>query len=298
MIKDHNDTGLAEFSVTIMLGLSLFFLGPLLVVLSRTAPSTISICLAYFSSMVLLLAIWLAIGNSPFAARLLLAMVPGTGLGLLTLSEGGGAIAFAELALIVPLASVPSFFLRSLGYRMTRFQAKSAARDVSSCARPVQFTLRQLFGLTAVVAIYAFLARLITGKNELDVDGVEVMALFAVLSLSAAAAAWAALAVTRPAIRLISVGTVTGAIAIVLAMVFGRGDPLWRMTIATWPPIHTLMVGAELILFREIGYRLVRLPPTPSASATDPALNDVNQPTSPSITSDSASSADCADFRG
>jgi hypothetical protein len=262
MIKDHNDTGLAEFSMAIMLGLSLFFLGPLLVVLSRTAPSTISICLAYFSSMALLLAIWLAIGNSPFAARLLLAMVPGMGLGLIALSEGRRAAALAELiVLIVPLASVPSFFLRSLGYRLTRFQAKSAARDASSCAQPLQFTLRQLFGLTAVVAIYAFLARMLTAKNERDVDGVEVMALFAVLSLSAAAASWAALAVTRPGIRLISVGSVTGAIAIVLAMVFGRGDPLWRMTIATWPPIHTLMVGAELILFREIGYRLVRLPP-------------------------------------
>jgi hypothetical protein len=267
MIKDHNDTGLAEFSVTIMLGLSLFFLGPLLVVLSRTAPSTAPICLAYFSSMASLLAIWMALGNSPFAARLLLAMLPGAALGLLTLRE---ELSNLLLALVVPLASLPSFGFRSLGYALVRFQAKSAAREAPKDARRLQFTLRHLFGLTAVAAIYAFVARILGGERE--VYGAAVVVLVVVLSLSAGAAAWAVLGPGKPGVRLVSVVAMTGVIASGLAAAFGFGppDPEWIQPFGIWGALHALIVGMELLLFREIGYRLVRRPLAENVRAQAP----------------------------
>jgi hypothetical protein len=235
MTKHHNDTDMASFSVAIMLGLSLFVVGPIVAVLGRNVPWTAFICLAYFSSMACLPAIWLAIGNSPVAARVSLAVLPGTALGLLTFREEF-VVFFALLALIVPLVSLPSFGLRSFGYRLVRFPAKSAARDVPHHATPLQFTLRQLFGLTATVAVYAFAGRLIADNfiadnNEHIVDSAAVMVLIVVLSASAAAAAWAALGLSKPVIRLFSVATITGAVALVIATAFGPLDPEWILQI-------------------------------------------------------------------
>ena len=258
MVEHRNDTDVATYSVAIMLGLSLFVIGPLLAALGRYAPWAEIACFAYFSSMACLLAVWLAIGNSPLVARLLLSMQPGMLLGL-AFSRFGVA-EFTLTALLVPLASLPSFGVRSLGYRLVRFHAKSAAHEAPTSAGPLQFTLRHLFGLTAAVAVYAFIGRMLGGRNEGDDYGAAVVVLFVVLSLSAAAAAWAALAPRKPGLRLFSVAAMTGVIALVLAMIFGPLDPEWILPFGIWGALHALMVGTELLLFREIGYRLVRTP--------------------------------------
>ena len=257
MIKDHNDTDMATYSVAIMLGLSMFVLGPLLTVFIGIVPWGKPICFAYFSSMTCLLALWLAIGNSPFSAQLSIAILPGTALGLLTLRHDSVAL-FPLLASIVPLLALPSSGLRSLGYQLVRIRAKSAS-EMPLNERPIQFSLRHLFGLSAAVAIYAFVgSKLLADNDTLNEVAVAALVLFGVLSVSASAAAWAALSLTKPGIRLLLAAAVTGGVAMVLATAY-VGESEQILQAGGWLALHTLMVGGELLLFREVGYRLVRV---------------------------------------
>jgi hypothetical protein len=259
-MQHHNESSIAVYSVAIMLGLSVLFLGPLLTVLAQAAAwwCTESMRNAYFSGMGCLLAIWLAVGKSAIWLRLALATLPGIAWGLAFRNSNGLDSAIA--AILVPLASLPSFGIRSLGYRLVRIRARAAREEKPIAPGPIQFSLRQLFGLTAAVAVYAFVGRL-AAKTE----GPFMVAFFVLLSLSGACAARAALGWRHALRRLFVIAVISGAIPFLVLTL--SDDDSWPhlkwllVRIFTgWAAFHLLVVGAALTLFREVGYRLIRLP--------------------------------------
>jgi hypothetical protein len=264
-MDEQRDFG-AGCSTALMLGLSPLFLGPCLAGLNRLVPWTWPLNMAYFSAMICTLAIWLAIGTVTLWIRLSVAMLPGTAVGLLIygvkfpeMPHESHVTEFVMLALLVPLASLPSFGLRSLGYRLIFIGGNPANAAAPPYAQPFQFSLRQLFGLTVVVAVYAFFARLLAANDvQASHDGAQ-MVVFVLLALGAAGAAWATLARERPLSRLSLVSLISGSIMLLLGLSFGaRGSE--DLLGVVWLALHPLIIGAALALFREIGYRLVRSP--------------------------------------
>jgi hypothetical protein len=257
-MQHHNDSSVAVYSVAIMLVLSVLFLGPLLVILARGSDWGMAICSAYFSGMGYLLAIWLAIGNSAIWLRLPLATLPGIAWGL-TFRNHSMDIAVA--AILVPLASLPILAIRSLGYRLIRVRARSAREEKPIEPGPLQFSLRELFGLTAAVAIYAFVGKLAADSKR---GGAFSIALLVWLSLSGAGSAWAALGWRYPLRRLFVIAVISGIIPF-LVMAFSE-DGSWPhlkwmfvRLFSGWAALHPLVIGAALALFREVGYRFIRL---------------------------------------
>ncbi len=258
-------------SVALMLGLSPAFLGPCLLGLGAVFPWTWPLCMAYFSGMVCVLAIWLAIGKSPLWLRLPAAMLPGTavgvvvfGLGYSEMPERERMIEIAVFTLLVPAASLPSFGLRSLGYRLV-LPWNEREGEPTGDAKPLQFSLRQLFALTAAVALYAFFAKLLAGNDaRFSDEAASEMLLFVHLSLSASGATWAALGRARAVARLLLIAVISGSLMLVLALSFGARESEALFGVV-WLTLHPLVIGAALWLFREIGYRLVRMPPAENA---------------------------------
>jgi hypothetical protein len=266
-IEESRDHG-GGSSVALMLGLSPLFLGPCLVFVGALFPWSWPLCFAYFSGMVCVLAIWLAISNRSLCLRVPLAMLPGTALGLVifglgypNMPERERMIEIAVFALLVPAASLPSFGLRALRYRLV-LPWNQQESEPASDANPFQFSLRQLFGLTAAVALYAFVARLLADNDahQSDVNGAQII-IFVVLSLSAAGAAWATLGRRDVFIRLLLVAATSGSIVFLMSVHFAE-HTLSLLFASGWAALHPLVVGAALGLFREIGYRLIRMPPT------------------------------------
>jgi hypothetical protein len=225
---------------------------------------------AILTALSSLLAIWLAFGAASFPRRAALAVLPGVLLSLpiLTSSYGldrGVLIVSLTLVSLAPLISSPSFALRSLGYRLVRLHCPQASREIRIDDRPIQFSLRQLFGLTAAVAICAFFARLI-GQQPIDgvhtleqiggvhhFDGLVIVGNLAVLASSAAGVAWIALGQRNPA-RLLLVSATAGAIASLLL-----GVPYPSLVTATWMALSALLTAGILLMFRRLGYRLLRV---------------------------------------
>jgi hypothetical protein len=269
-MEEQRDFG-AGCSTALMLGLSPLFLGPCLAGLNSLVPWTWPLNMAYFSGMICTLAIWLATGTVTLWVRLSVAMLPGTAFGLLIygvkfpeMPHESHVTEFAMLALLVPLASLPSFGLRSLGYRLIFIRGNKAKAAAPPYARPLQFSLRQLFGLTFVVAVYAFFARLLAANNvQASNDGAQ-MVVFVLLALGAAGAAWAALGPVRPATRLLLIALISGSVMLLLRLGFGARNSESYLGVV-WLTLHPLVIGSALALFREIGYRLVRIPPTENA---------------------------------
>jgi hypothetical protein len=231
--------------------------------------------MAYFSGLICTLAIWLALSNTSFLARWVAATLPGPAIGLFiyALKHPNAVLGFyfrefIVLTLVVPLASLPSLGLRSLGYRLVRSRTKIVASGASGDVPPLQFSLKHLFGVTVVVAIYAFIARFLADADDHSSASGAQMLVLMLLATSAAGAASATLALDRPVIRLFMVSVISASIMLLLSLGFGAREELWLSVV--WLALHPLVIGAALTLFREIGYRLIRLPPSESPSAQVP----------------------------
>lgn len=190
------------------------------------------------------LAIWLAVGDAPFVSRIILAFSPGLFFGIPALATWNwrGIAIYFILVLVVPLASLPTFVLKWLGYRLSQLADPRAGRELKLDERPIQFSLRHLFILTAAVAVCTAAAKLISQ----------------LLQQSAAAASWATLGIPHPTPRLLTVSAVSGAACLLLLAPFdfGFNDV---MLFSTWVAANAFMTGGFLLFFRRMGYRLLRV---------------------------------------
>ncbi len=206
------------------------------------------------------LAIWLAVGDAPVVSRIMLAVSPGLFFGIPALATWNwhGIAIYFFLVLVVPLGSLPTFIMKWLGYRLTQLADPRVGRERRLDERPIQFSLRHLFILTAAVAVCAAAAKLISQVLQQRAAGPAIVAGFLLAAISAAAAAWAALGSPHPTPRLLTVSAVSGAAcSLMLAPFdFGFNDVMLFSTLAA---ANTFMTGGLLLLFRRMGYRLLRV---------------------------------------
>jgi hypothetical protein len=236
---------------------------------ARTAPPEIlqAAVAAFVSSEGSLVAIWIAFGSHSLPVRLAIA-VPGAAMIFVPFfieDRPDAAAMFATALLLVVIVAIPLLLMRATGRRLIRFVTDDDAKDWQRDENPAQFTLRQMFGWTLAVAMVAGLARLVAGTDDFRHDMPrELLATGAVcLACGAMAygAAWAALGRRNPAARLAGVAAIATllgwAILMLLSIPFGAPVEAVFMVMA-WVVLDALMTGCALLLFRAVGFRLVR----------------------------------------
>jgi Ca2+/H+ antiporter len=172
-------------------------------------------------------------------------------------------------ASLVSLSALPGFAFQSLGFRLVRFANPAAEADDQSESRPVQFSLRQIFVLTLVIAIIvALTANLFVDESE-KLAAARLVGLLALLGLSAASVAITALAVRFPFRRSVMVAVGYGAITFLLVAPFVNSISL-SLGVSGWSTMNALFSGGALLLYRRLGFRIVRPPPTECALPEKP----------------------------
>ena len=235
-----------------------------------------------------LVAIWIAFGRRPLPIRLTFA-IPGVAVVFLPyfiMSDGaapfpfgirsvlrdsaiaGGAIAFVFDILLVVGVSVPLLTARIAGWRLIQFVTDADAINARSGRSPTQFTLRQMFGWTLAAAMVAGLARLVVRPDYYRFDAVTILLVEArsclVCSAVALSVMWAALGRGRPSRRLLIVAAGTGLLTF-LGLTLLKYGVLAIFEIVSSAVLDALMTYCGLLLFRRIGYRLIRSRRTQSA---------------------------------
>jgi hypothetical protein len=190
-------------------------------------------------------------------------------------SGGAGGIALAELLgvsltiilfMVLPVVLVLAV-VRRLGWRLVLFSSKPPPAGA-----PLRFTVRHLLALTAVVAGFLsagyYLRPLATFEQNalwvppgtsawvhVAVAAVRVLAFLAAPLL----AVWASLGVGRPGLRLLIAGFLCLALGFLPRYYFG-GAVADHALLAGAVVLHLAFIAATLLVFRAVGYRLVRHP--------------------------------------
>jgi hypothetical protein len=211
------------------------------------------VAVSLVSGIATLFVLWVGLGTHPAWIRLTGALLLGIGFadgpkGFLGLTMGWAA------ASIGFIAALPSFTFWVFGSRLVKFS--SAAEAESAVATGPRFTLRQIFVVTAAVAIAALLLRGLFSPESGPVFGAQVLGVLAVVSLSAPASAIAALGRRNPIRRSFAVAGLFGIVAFVFLELFPNlaEQPL---EIVAWAMLNLLFSAGALLLYRRIGFRLV-----------------------------------------
>jgi hypothetical protein len=217
---------------------------------------------AFMSAEASLVAIWMAFGKRPLPVRLALA-VPGVAIVFLPVFRWpNGALALGGGIIAVVVGALPLLAARAWGWRLMRFSTVTDAENWRPADNPMQFTLRQMFGWTLAVAMIAGLMRLVFRPEDfrsgmgvsLLMDGAVCIACGCV----ALAAVWATLGRRYPLRRLIGVVVVAGLVALLILGMFSVNDQTFIMITVGWAALNALLTCLGLLLFRPVGFRLVR----------------------------------------
>ncbi len=227
---------------------------------------------AFMSAEGSLVAIGIAFGSRPLPVRLALA-VPGVAVVFIPgLTLPNGVLAFGMGLILVVIGSLPSLAARATGWQVVRFSTMTDGANWQPGEMPMQFTLRQMFSWTLAVAMVAGLLRLLIRPEDfrpgMGADLLIGAAVCIAWGVVALAAVWATLGRRHPCRRLLGVVVITGLVALLLLWLFGANDQVRRM-VAGWATLNALLTGFGLLLFRPVGFRLVRLGRT-IASAKHP----------------------------
>jgi hypothetical protein len=255
--------------------------------------------LAFPSGLWCLFLVWVGVGLASFQTRLSLALLPGLVAGLLVfgaseLSVQEKVIDYIAVVSLLPFSALPTMAIGWLGFRLIKFRTVDEEREYPVDPRPIQFSLRQLFTLTVLIAVLAFFGKSVV--HEWSWEVATCTSLLAILSLSTSAVALISFGRRTPTLRLLVVAIVCGMIGFLFMQMSGKPLDLC-IEFSVWAASNALTTGAAIMLYRWQGYRLVRLPPTQNASL-EPTVEDVDPSTSTSIEHGTNSSRDCADIRG
>ena len=235
-----------------------------------------------------LVAIWIAFSSRPLPIRLIFA-IPGVAVAFLpclVMSDRaalfpfgvrsvlrdsaitGGAIVFVFDILLVLGVSVPLLAVRIAGWRLIKLVKGADPINAHSSQNPKQFTLRQMFGWTLAAAMVAGLARLVVRPDYYRFGVVTILLVEARSCLACSAVAlsvmWAALGRGRPSRRLLIVAAGTGLLTF-LGLSLQKYGVLAIFEIVSSAVFDALLIYCGLLLFRRIGYRLIRSQRTFSA---------------------------------
>jgi hypothetical protein len=225
----------------------------------------IAMCLAaaFMTAEGGLVGIWIGFARRPLPVRLALA-VPGVAVvcsPFLTLPSGGGAVALGGALIVVVVGSVPLLTARAAGFEVIRFSTGTDRAGCEPGESPMQFTLRQMFSWTLAVAMVAGLFRLVFRPDDFRpgmgatflMDG----ALCIGCGVVAFAATWATLGRRHSGRRLLAVVMLTGLAALAILWLFSAPDEV-VLVVTGWAALASLLTCFGLLLFRRVGFRLVR----------------------------------------
>jgi hypothetical protein len=217
---------------------------------------------AFMSAEASLVAVWIAFGNRPFPVRLALA-VPGVAIVFFPVFRWpNGALALGGGIIAVVVGAVPLLAARAGGWRLMRFSTVADAENWRPADNPMQFTLRQMFSWTLAVAMIAGLMRLVFRPEDFRSGMGASLLMDAAVCIAcgfvALAAVWATLGRRYPLRRLLSVVVIAGLVALLILGMFSVNDQTAVIITVGWAALDALLTGLGLLLFRPVGFRLVR----------------------------------------
>jgi hypothetical protein len=226
-----------------------------------------TVTFAFLACEIGLLACWLAFGNYPLLIRLA-SIVPLSGLVFFPFFvEDGPAheqfVAFAGCNLIVFSVAVLPLLMRVFGVRLVRLGPANEITPSPSDQKPLQFTLRQMFGWTLSVAIVAAVVRFVIPRDfhleasELISVAMALLATFGIGGAAVCGTVWAALGFGRPVGRLLIVGGACFVISLMTFAAFHARDKEALLT-SVAAGLGALLTGCVLLLWRAAGFRLIR----------------------------------------
>ncbi len=199
-------------------------------------------------SQVCLVAVWLAIGQARFALRLLVAIV--ISVGWSALLERYASEQFEVMCAAFSLLMVSTAFILVVARLLSRYRAQ---REYSKPT--VQYSLSEMFGGLLLAAIVLLPVR---HGIQSRVDALFLAILVPAFALSSSALTWAIFGEKRP---LLSFGyfiiAALGAFLVIHYWAFSRVyvfSGIW--VLLKYNAIVCCIVGASLMIFRGLGYRL------------------------------------------
>ncbi len=245
--------------------------------------------MTFYVCQLSLLAIWLGLGDSHLAIRLLTAIPAGFAVIWLSISHETWNDSDLERPhflwywLVVPMMALPSLAMRAAGLRITRVMATPLDNGHRG---PVQYSLRQVFELTAVVALAALAVRVCyqasaappdeEGWSRLEAMIIRLnMTLLGIAAISAPCTAWLTLSSATPIRRrvalfllLVAVADVAALGAMLMFLTNERSGPVEFDQLIEIAVRGALFIAAcltatstALLLFRRRRYRLIRISP-------------------------------------
>lgn len=257
--------------------------------------------LEFYACQLSLLAIWLGMGNSHLPLRILTAVPAGFLVWWLAI-ERDPWDEFSQRYLpfywlTVPMMSLPCLGMQAVGFRVTHPDPVSPADRGRG---PIQFSLRQAFGLTIVAALAAFALRVCYQVTSIDsmaagwagleivynrllVIHLGVMAIAAPLTVGVLLNTVGG--VGRRLLMFVALAIATECAAVVatikvVADVSPSADFSWHevlemgVTCAQFVAPHLIMTSAALLALRWRGYRLVRISPARKLRTDEQTLAD------------------------
>jgi hypothetical protein len=228
----------------------------------RPLPDLVQIvCAGFIIAEGSLVAVWIAFGHRPLPMRLTLAIPCVALIAIPYFTLPKGASTFAIGMMFVVGLSVPSLVARAAGWNLRRGAAEPTSQNGAPIAKPGQFTLRQMFGWTLAFAMVAGLARFLLEGENLRPRMVVNLLINAIVCFAcgglALATVWSSLGRRNPIRRLPLVVFLTGLIPTAAYLLLGANrQPTFMLVGAA--VCDAVFAGCGLLLFRLMGYRLVR----------------------------------------
>lgn len=222
-----------------------------------------SLALIWLTAEFCAIAVWLGLGSQNAAFRFGVVIIPDLGVVLLVFIldrfnwfSGDHALGVFMLYLFTPFMAGLCLVARSLGFRIVRIRSSAEDRWLREGRGPIQISLKQMFALTAVVACLAFLARSASRDNAAEFFG-GFAAVLACLNLIAAGAGWAALGESEPILRLVLLAVVAGGSILIVPTLLP--DFYSEIEKFIWISLCELLTGVILLLYRILGFRIIRV---------------------------------------
>ena len=212
-----------------------------------------------------LVAVWVAFGSRPLPVRLALA-IPGVAIAnIAIIALPNGVIGFRFGVILVVIAVLPSMAARAAGWRIIRFTTASDSAKWQASEKPFQFSLRQMFSWMLAVAMVAGLMRLLIQPEDLrQGTGLTVNAAYDLAwGIVALAGVWAALGRRHPVRRSLAVVAMSPIVILLILGILGANiRAVGTLTMTIWATLDALLTVCGLLLFRPVGFRLVRYRPS------------------------------------
>jgi len=255
-MSDGKLLGIVVAVVAVIGDFFIYGIGPPVLVARLLIP----MCIAWLTSGLGLLTVWLGIGGGRLYLRLLVIGVIGA-ITVLLVGKGTWSVeAFAGFVLFLAAGALPFGLLYIVGLELMSAEAARHSGGARAELRGGQFSLRQLFGWTVAATLVASVARFAKIEPR---DGLVFGVMAGTFSLIAVGAVCAALLPGRNqtvAIRIAILSASAIMLTIGVTVLFSGAPPRDEEIsyLALTSLVHVWFMSFVLLLYRRLGYRLRR----------------------------------------